>query len=431
MIGQDVLYWIWLANKCGVASKYFDRLIFKYDDPFDIYNLDENEIQQLENVSDKLKEKLCEKDLEEAYDIIKYCKKNGVDIVTYKDKRYPERLRLMTDPPIVLYCKGWFPNFNDLLCVGVVGTRKMSEYGKQSSYKIAYELAGAGALIVSGMALGIDGVAACAALSAGGRTVAVLGCGIDTVYPKQHKALMEQIVRHGAVITEYPPFEPPHGYNFPKRNRIISGLCQGVVIAEASVGSGALITARTAIDQGKQVFAIPGKINDAGAEGPNSLIREGAYPVLCGEDVFKQYEFLYSDAIDKKGYEKAKARIPNPDIALKKYGLEYAIGSKTAKIEAQEKKAEKTDNIKNIKNEKKSEDVSANVEQKSEISSEVMGLLDDITKRIFKSLPYDRSVTLDELVDEGVEVSTVITSLTMLELYGLVTSLPGGLYIRK
>ena len=263
MKNQDTLYWIWLAEKCGPASKEFNRIIEKYEDPFDVYRLDEEELEQFSALGKTVREKLCQKDLEGASEILRYCKQNRVDVISYADRRYPERLKQLQDPPVVLYCKGHFPEFDSSLCIGIVGTRKMSEYGKQSAYKIAYELAASSVVTVSGMALGIDSVAACASVMAGGRTVAVLGCGIDTVYPKQHKKLMDEICRHGAVITEYPPKEKPHGYNFPKRNRIISGLCQGVLVVEGAVGSGSLITANAAINQGRQVFAVPGKISDA------------------------------------------------------------------------------------------------------------------------------------------------------------------------
>lgn len=423
MIGQDVLYWLWLADKCGVASRQFDRLVQKYENPFNIYRLESDEIEQLDGISDTLKTRLCEKDLEKSYDILKYCKSNRVDIVTYADSRYPERLKNTQDPPILLYCKGHFPNFNQSLCLAMVGTREMSEYGKQSAYKIAYELAAAGALIVSGMARGVDAVAASAVLTAGGKTVAVLGCGIDTVYPKQHKMLMEQIARHGSVITEYPPKEPPYGHNFPKRNRIISGLCQGVVVAEAPVPSGALITAKYAIEQGREVFAIPGKINDAGSEGPNSLICGGAYPVLSAEDVLRHYEFLYSDIIDKKKYLNALKNAPDADKALEKYGIYYAIGSEPKAKPQKKQKVEK----------KQSAEIQGDKQEKtnSSIDSGALASLDETTRKILDSLPYDKAVSADAVCIRGVGVSETITALTMLELYGLVASLPGGLYIRK
>ena len=441
MRDENTLYWLWLAEKCGIASKQFGRIIEKYDDPFDVYRLSEDEIEQLEGINGALRAKLCEKDLESSYSILKYCKENRVDIISYGDSRYPARLKNIEDAPILLYCLGHFPDFNSALCIGIVGTRKMSEYGKQSAYKIGYELSSAGAIVVSGMALGVDGAAASGALSAGGRTVAVLGCGISVVYPKEHKKLMEEISRKGAVITEYPPTEAPHGHNFPKRNRIISGLCQGVLVVEGAAGSGALITARRAIDQGREVFALPGKIDESNSEGPNELIREGAYPALCSDDILRHYDFLYHDVIDYSKHTKAKRKVArgDADAALRKYG----VGSRVLKFandpKPQEPAQTQTPDEESFVLEQKREEEQTPIEQAStekresmaDNSAELLAGLDETTRRVFESLPIDKAVSPDALAAAGIGVGDAITSLTMLELCGLVSSLPGGLYVRK
>ena len=441
MRDENTLYWLWLAEKCGIASKQFGKLIEKYDDPFDVYRLSEDEIEQLEGINGALRAKLCEKDLENSYSILKYCKENRVDIISYGDSRYPARLKNIEDAPILLYCLGHFPDFNSALCIGIVGTRKMSEYGKQSAYKIGYELSSAGAIVVSGMALGVDGAAASGALSAGGRTVAVLGCGISVVYPKEHKKLMEEISRKGAVITEYPPAEAPHGHNFPKRNRIISGLCQGVLVVEGAAGSGALITARRAIDQGREVFALPGKIDESNSEGPNELIREGAYPALCSDDILRHYDFLYHDVIDYSKHTKAKRKVArgDADAALRKYG----VGSRVLKFandpKPQEPAQTQTPDEESFVLEERHEEEQTPIEQAStekresmaDNSAELLAGLDETTRRVFESLPIDKAVSPDALAAAGIGVGDAITSLTMLELCGLVSSLPGGLYVRK
>ena len=441
MRDENTLYWLWLAEKCGIAPKQFGRIIEKYDDPFELYRLSEDEIEQLEGINGALKAKLCEKDLENSYSILKYCKENRVDVISYGDGRYPARLKTIEDAPILLYCLGHFPDFNSALCIGMVGTRKMSEYGKQSAYKIGYELASAGVIVVSGMALGVDGAAASGALSAGGRTVAVLGCGISVVYPKEHKKLMEEISRKGAVITEYPPTEAPHGHNFPKRNRIISGLCQGVLVVEGAAGSGALITARRAIDQGREVFALPGKIDESNSDGPNELIREGAYPALCSDDILRHYDFLYHDVIDYSKHTKAKRKVArgDADAALRKYG----VGSRVLKFandpKPQEPAQTQTPDEESFVLEERREDeqtptVQASAEKRESMadnSAELLAGLDETTRRVFESLPIDKAVSPDALAAAGIGVGDAITSLTMLELCGLVSSLPGGLYVRK
>jgi DNA processing protein len=434
---ENTLYWLWLADKCGVASKQFSRLVEKYEDPFDIYGLTDDEAEQLEGINSSLKAKLCQKDLEGSYAILRYCKENRVDIITYGDKRYPQRLKTIIDPPIVLYCLGHFPDFNSSLSIGVVGTRKMSEYGKRSAYRIGYELASAGAIVVSGMALGIDGTAASGALSAGGRTVAVLGCGISVVYPKEHKRLMGEIVKHGAVITEYAPTEPPHGHNFPKRNRIISGLSHGVLVIEGESSSGAMITARRAIEQGRQVFAIPGQIDDASSDGPNELIREGAYTVLCTDDILTHYEFLWGDVIDRTALEKAKRKIADSDCdrALKKYGV---FSRKFLKAQSDQPEDEKSFELEAKRSETASENKAETHTEKqsdgeslADQSAQMLSTLDEFTRRVFEALPIDKAVSPDALAAQGMDIGAAITSLTMLELYGLVSSLPGGLYVRK
>ena len=431
MKDENTLYWLWLAEKCGVASKQFGRLVEKYENPFDLYRLDEDEVEQLEGISAPLKAKLCEKDLESSYTILKYCKENRVDIISYGDKRYPQRLKTIEDAPVLLYCLGHFPDFNSALCVGMVGTRKMSEYGKQTAYKIGYELSSAGAIVVSGMALGVDAVSACGALAAGGRTVAVLGCGISVVYPKEHKRLMDEIARKGAVITEYPPNEAPHGHNFPKRNRIISGLCQGVLVIEGAVGSGALITARRAIDQGREVFALPGKINESNSEGPNELIQQGAYAVLCSEDILKHYDFLYRDVIDYSRLSRAKKKTDycDADRVLAKYGV--SGGGSTWRRAEQPKvsRAEKDDEVFPLEN-KPVERVEARNEE-SDSSASLLATLDATTRKVFENMPIDKAISPDSLSTLGIGIGDAITSLTMLELCGLVSSLPGGLYVRK
>lgn len=435
MKDENTLYWLWLAEKCGVASKQFGRLAERYENPFDLYRLDEDEVEQLEGISAPLKAKLCEKGLESSYSILKYCKENRVDIISYGDRRYPERLKTIEDAPILLYCLGHFPDFNSSLCIGMVGTRKMSEYGKQTAYKIGYELASAGAVVVSGMALGVDSAAAAGALSSGGRTVAVLGCGISVVYPKEHKHLMDEIARRGAVITEYPPKEAPHGHNFPKRNRIISGLCQGVLVVEGSVGSGALITARRAIDQGREVFALPGKINESNSEGPNELIRQGAYAVTCSEDILKHYDFLYRDVIDYSGLSRAKRRTDyaDADRALAKYGV--ATGGAVYTPRTRATRTETAEQSFPLEEKRpvpaRAEPVQTKAQSQSDESGAMLATLDETTRRVFESMPIDKAVSPDSLSALGIGIGEAITSLTMLELCGLVSSLPGGLYIRK
>ena len=437
MYDDNTLYWIWLAEKCGVASKDFGRLVARFDDPFEIYRLENEEIAGIDFLADRLKDDLCQKSLESAYSILKYCKRNKIDIISYGDVRYPSRLKMLEDPPVLLYCLGTFPKFDKRLCVGVVGTRKISAYGMDMAYKISYELSSANACVVSGMALGIDAVASCAALEAGGDTVAVLGCGIDIVYPKTHEKLKRCICASGAVITEYPPSTPPHGSNFPKRNRIISGLCQGVLIVEGNHSSGAMITAQRALSQGREVFALPGKIGESNSEGPNELIKSGANVALSAEDIILHYDFLYHDAIDYRGLKRGKLHSDYSPRYVERYGVssEVYYGSNTVIAESDKRisRPKNTTEMSETKKEKVLEVVPQTDEKRDapDNSAELLSTLDPMSARVFELMPIDRAISLDEFTNAGMNTSEVITALTMLEINGLVSSLPGGNYVRK
>ena len=223
-MASENLYWIWLAEKLGAGSSHAIELVETFGSPFEVYNATEEEIARSGCVSENVAHRLANKSVSHAMEIVETCVYAKIGILSYSDPFYPSRLKTLKDPPCVLYYKGTLPDFDNRVCIAVVGTRKISEYGKHAAFKIAYELAAAECIVVSGMAQGIDAVAACGAICGGGKTVAVLGSGIDIVYPPQHKKLMRIIEDHGVVISEYAPGTRPFGTNFPQRNRIISGL---------------------------------------------------------------------------------------------------------------------------------------------------------------------------------------------------------------
>ena len=448
MIRDKVVYWIWLAEQCGYGSKYFTGLYELYEDPYDIYRLEPDEIFQLgRRFPDNLKDRLCDKSLDKAFSIYKTCVKDGIEILTYGDVRYPERLRLIVDPPIVLYCLGRIPAFNDRLCIGVVGTRKMTRYGRAAAYRFSYELSSLGACIVSGLALGVDATAACGALEGGEPTVQVLGCGVNIIYPKTHSRLREAVIKNGALLSEYPPFEDPKKYYFPQRNRIISGISHGVFVTECRKESGAMITASIAMGQGKELFAFPGNVGEPTAEGPNELLRKGAYAALSSEDIVLHYQFLLGDP--KSNSEKlSRARANAIDVteALRKYSIpdkceenerinhaplvseKYdptAARSKMGRFPIQESIAFEQDTNDRSEQAEAREDSSAPTSTARDYG------LDPTTARVFESIPCNAPVSVDRIVCEGLSTAEVVTALTMLEIMGLVSSLPGGLYIRK
>ncbi|MGC9357552.1 MAG: DNA-processing protein DprA [Anaerolineae bacterium] len=220
----------------------------------------------------------------------------GVQVLTWESAGYPSLLRQIPDAPPVLFIKGELKPADEW-AVAIVGTRKASVYGREVARRLAGELARNGITIVSGLARGIDGVAHQSALEAGGRTLAVFGCGVDHVYPSEHRGLAEEIVKHGALISDFPLGTRPEAKNFPPRNRIISGLSLGTVVVEAGLRSGALITADFAADQGREVFAVPGNIFNRGSKGCNRLIRDGAAVVTEVRDIL---ETLHLDQLAEK-----------------------------------------------------------------------------------------------------------------------------------
>lgn len=434
MKDENVLYWLWLSEKCAIATKDFRKLAERFEDPFELYRLETEEIEHIEGISERLKNKLSDKSLENAYSTLKYCKDNKVNIISYRDERYPKRLKEIENPPVLLYVLGRLPDIDNRLCIGVVGTRSMSDYGKESAFRISYELAAADCVIVSGMALGIDAVSAAGALEAGGVTVAVLGCGIARTYPKEHAKLKKAILKGGAVISEYPPFEAPNAFNFPKRNRIISGLSGGVIIVEGSERSGALITAAKAVAQGRELFALPGNVDCVNSEGPNELIKNGANVVLSSEDVINHYDFLYHDVINYREYSRAKREFAYSDKLLKKYGIGAAYFKKKEAQAASEQDVPEALFISNdgfeIK-EAESQTLAGEQTARRDDSASLLEGLDDVSKKVFGLMPMDKAVSPDALAVEGMNIGEIITALTMLEISGLINALPGGLYVRR
>ncbi len=208
----------------------------------------------------------------------------GIQLLTWEDEAYPKRLKDIDQPPPVLYVRGTLTEA-DSFAIAIVGTRRVTSYGRQVTEDVASTLASNGISVVSGLARGVDAIAHQAALKVGGRTIAVLGCGVDRIYPPEHAQLAEKIIANGALVSDYAPGTGPEAANFPPRNRIISGLSQATIVVEAGETSGALITAQFAVDQGREVFAVPGNIYAPQSKGTNRLIAQGAHPMLSARDV--------------------------------------------------------------------------------------------------------------------------------------------------
>ena len=282
-------YWLWLTNLEGLTIRQRLALLEHFGQPEKIYFGESGEYALVEGMTRQGLTALEDKSLDRADRILGDCERLGLQILTIRDAAYPDRLRNISDPPLVLYVQGRMPLFDDEVAIAMVGSRKASPYAQMMGEKLAFQMAGLGALIVSGLAAGGDAAAHRGALRAGGFTAAVIGGGHDLIYPRENRSLYEDIGVRGVILSEYPPGTPHEGAHFPVRNRIISGLCLGTVVIEAPERSGTLITVSHALDQGRDVFALPGQADDWHCTGSNRLLRDGAGVVIDGWDVLSCY----------------------------------------------------------------------------------------------------------------------------------------------
>jgi len=299
---------------------------------------------------------------------LKAIEREHIDVLSLFDPAYPARLKMIADPPPLLYITGTLTE-QDELAVAIVGARRATAAGRVLTEELSHDLAAAGMTVVSGLARGVDAAAHRGALAAQGRTIAVLGCGIDRTYPPEHDRLRRQIEERGAVLSEVPVGAPPHSHHFPRRNRIISGLSLGVVVTEAAINSGSLITAKLAAEQGREVFAVPGFVKEETSRGTNALLKDGAALIERAQDVI--------DAV-----------LPQLDPALR---LRL---------------------------------------QPSRAKNERGGQLGKEERLVYDALSYEPLTTDEVIAATGLSVSAVMASLLSLELLQLVRQLPGQRYLR-
>lgn len=399
------LYWIWFAELKNVSLLQKHRLLEQFGDPETLHHTAELALENA-GVSASVRKALQDKDLQKAKDILRSCEQKNIRLLPVTDMAYPRRLANTPDAPVLLYYKGILPKWESVPFIGIVGTRKASVYGLQVARHMGSQIASAGGIVVSGGASGGDSAAMQGALDAGYPVVGVLGCGVDVVYPRSNRAMFEKVLEKGCLISEYAPGEQPEPWHFPVRNRIISGVSNGVLVVEAPKKSGALITADTALQQGRDVFVVPGNIDNPNCEGSNRLLQEGATPVLSGWDVVSCYEFLYPGKLKKH----------NP-VPL--YTGETAL-AKVAQTAATPK--EKTE---------KPETARKNIIDNDEISSY------SVLENAHPALSDEERTILAELTDDPTEPAQIIDKLampagkvlsvlTMLTVKGLACKHPGG-----
>lgn len=286
---EEKIYWIWLSM-LGIGDKKLDKLLKKYEKIENIWYAKEEELIYIEGIGQSLASKIVEqKNKQLAVEEWENSKKEEIQIITLQDKEYPDKLKSIFDKPIVLYVKGNSQILNDF-SLGIVGCRECSQYGQNMAIEIAQSLSNNQINVISGMAKGIDSYAHQGALKGTEKTIAVLGSGVDVIYPKENEKLYHEILEHdGAIVSEYVRNTQPEKMHFPARNRLISGLSDGIIVIEAKEKSGTLITVDFALEQGKNVFVVPGNINSPCSKGTNELIKQGAKPITCLKDILEEY----------------------------------------------------------------------------------------------------------------------------------------------
>ena len=287
-------YWVWLTTLTGVRSVTLRRLMDRFGNPMDVFFGDYGDVPDL---TERERAALQDKDMSRTENVLEKCQRDGVRILTIQDALYPERLRQIADPPPVLYVRGSLPFLDEKPTVALVGTRRATPYGIKIARRLGQEITAGGGIVVTGMASGIDGAAARGALLENGPCVGVLGTAIDVDYPAENASLIADVASVGAIVSEFPPGYPTQGGNFPRRNRVISGMSCGTCVVEAPARSGALITADLALEQGRDLFAVPGNVDSPNSVGTNGLIRDCARAVTCGMDILSEYEGLYPYAV--------------------------------------------------------------------------------------------------------------------------------------
>ncbi len=392
------LYWIWLSCGLGAGASCLDLISYYEWNPYEIYGTTFNELFGLNILTKKQVEKLKGFSIEKAEKILRVSKENGWKIVTPSSEYYPPNLLNLQDLPLVLFVDGDETALTGELSVSIVGARKASDYGVSVARALSSAMASVGFTIVSGGALGIDSAAHKGALDENGKTICVLGCGLGTKYLMDNEDLRKQIRKNGAIVTEFPPFTPASRTTFPLRNRIISGLTLGTVVVEAGERSGSLITARLAAEQGRDVFAVPGDLVSSSFLGTNNLIRSGARAVFSPNDILEEYCYRFYDKLN------IKERFPDDEIIRRTQG--YLL----------QKQAEKTP----IKQEASRVEAQSKKPAPSYLTPNALTVYDFIG---------NEPVHIDEIT-VGCNLSTdkILSAITELEIYGLITQMSGRRY---
>jgi len=398
MIHEKAVYWIWLALALGEGAD-IKEIIADFGGAEQLYHSNIMEWRMSSALVSKQIDRLEKTDIREAEKILAVCERNHWQVICYEDDKYPERLRQIHNPPAVLYADGVLPDIDRSVLIGIVGTRKASDYALKSADVMSRGICQGGGIVVSGGALGVDTAAHNGAILSGGKTIAVLGCGLGTNYLMENKPLRDAVKNNGALITEYPPFTKASRYTFPLRNRIISGISLGVLVVEAGVKSGSLITANHALEQNRDVYAVPCSILESNFTGTNKLIGDGAVVALNPIDLLYPYAEEYG--LDLSGVKSSveivnATKVKNVNAALLENSISF---ENTAKTRAKREKNRKT-----------SLSLSGNSKTVFDVLTDEFTHIDIITQR------------------SGLSAQEVLSALTVLEIAELAESAGGKRY---
>ena len=401
-MSKNAVYWLWLQKALGAGAR-FREIIDDFGSIKSLFEANILEWKMSPALVPKQISRLEKIRLDEAEKIIELCNRNGWQIIDYDDEKYPKRLKDIVNPPAVLFIEGELPDIDESVVLGMVGTRKASEYAVKVTELMSRGVAQSGAVVVSGGALGVDSAAHRGAIMCGGKTVAVLGCGFGTNYLMGNKSLRDAIKNNGALITEFPPLTPATKFTFPLRNRIISGISLGVLVVEASVKSGSLITANFALEQGRDVYAVPCSILEPQYAGTNKLIDDGAAVATKPADLLYPY--------------------------AEKYGIDL---SKVRTIDQLMKDtADKNANVISAEDEKLSFEYLEEGRQKREKREKAAINLSGNTLAVYEVLT-DSFQHIDIITENsGLPASSVLSALTALEISDLAVSASGKRYKRS
>ena len=395
-------HWLWLSHRPGINEHTKVLLLQSIGSPEGVFTAEQKDFDGIPGLTSPGRKALEDKNLEPYRAALELCRKKGLRILTYLDEAYPRRLKNIYDPPLVLYYKGRLPDFDAFPAVGVVGTRHCSAYGASVAGQFGREISSCGGLVVSGLAEGIDAAAMKGALGVGCPTVGVLGTGADVVYPKVNQELYRRVEEQGCILSEFLPGTGAFKWNFPKRNRIISGLSLAVVIVEAPEKSGALHTARAALDQNRDVYVVPGNVDLPTFAGSNRLLREGACPVCRGWDVMSEYTSLFPDKI-RKVHFRAEGTSP--------------AAEPTPRQTIQKKEPKQPERKKDIDNTPAAAYI--------DLNTALQGLPEQ--ERAIVSCLTEGEKLVDEVIAAtGIPSGLFLRALTMLELRGVLVRKPGN-----